>query len=102
MGHSFVIGNSSFVISISVSNRDRNYLLGRGQTGEDFAHPIFTQGPHAEFARALTQDHSGRTIVHHVAHFVIDLKDLENSHATLVTGLSATLAADRPHDCRLA
>src|SRR5205814_10379268 len=49
-------------ISVHVSQRDRNHFVGRGDTGQNFAHTVFAQRAHAQRARALPQ-HQGRAPV---------------------------------------
>src|SRR5205085_10870278 len=85
-------------ISVHVSQRDRNHFVGRGDTGQNFAHTVFAQRAHAQLARALPQ-HQGRApVVDHVPDVVVDDENLEDPHPAFVAGLPAFFAADRPHD----
>src|SRR6266567_1668675 len=80
-----------------IRNRYRDYFVGRGQTGKNFAHAILTQSAHAQLARALPQEESRDPFIDHMPHFVVDDEDLENSHPAPVAGMPAMFAAGGLH-----
>jgi len=82
---------------VDVGERDRDDFLSRSEAAEDFAHSIFPERAHTELARALTKVHGLGAIVHQVADFVIDDKNFEDAHSSLVTSSAALFAADRFH-----
>ena len=71
---------------------------GGSQSGKDFAHPVFTQSAHAQFACALAQMKGGAAFINHVPNFIVDNENLEDAHSSFVTGLPAMIAPDRLHD----
>src|SRR5690349_22736916 len=81
-----------------IGNRHGNHFISRGQAGKDLAHAIFTQSAHAQSARALAQQKSGRALADHVPDFVVDNEDLEYSHSAPVAGMPAIFAAACLHD----
>src|SRR5882724_12163835 len=87
--------------SAQVPHCDRDYFFGRGEAGHYLADAVLAECAHAELARSLAQQQGRAAFVDHVAHVVVDLKNFEDAHSTLVADLTTSVASHRLHDLRL-
>src|SRR5579862_4658493 len=83
---------------VGVDHRGGDDFLRRGASGQDFAHAVLAQRPHAEFPRALADLEGRSAVVDHEARLVVDDQDFENPDPALVAEVAALVAADRFHD----